>query len=85
MPRNLDHRVEVLFPLVDEKLIRRVHDGVLERYLTDTVKARRMLPDGTYERKTPAGSSRPLNSQEALIARRRSSDDWVKPVLESQA
>jgi polyphosphate kinase len=86
MPRNLDHRVEVLFPLVDEKLIRRVHDGVLERYLTDTVKARRMLPDGTYERKKPAGNSRPVNSQEALIARRKSSDDWVKPaLLKSQA
>ncbi len=86
MPRNLDHRVEVLFPLVDSKLIARIHDGVLMRYLSDSVKARRMAPDGTYERKKPAGHSRPVNSQEGLIARRKSSEDWVNPGLaKSQA
>jgi polyphosphate kinase len=86
MPRNLDHRVEVLFPLVDSKLIARIHDGVLRPYLSDSVKARRMLPDGTYERKKSAGSGRPINSQEALIARRKSSDDFVKPgFVKSQA
>ena len=81
MPRNLDHRVEVLFPLADEKLIRRIHDDLLGRYLADTVKARRMLPDGTYERRKPHGSSRPVNSQEALIARRKSSEDYIRPAV----
>jgi len=80
MTRNLDHRVEVLFPLADNKLISRVHDDVLQRYLGDTVKARRMLPDGTYVRRKPADGKRPSNTQEALIAKRRSLEKYVKPL-----
>jgi polyphosphate kinase len=73
MPRNLDHRVEILFPLRDAKLIERVRE-MLEIYLSDTVKARRMLADGTYApRKTPSGK-RPVNSQESWIPKRRSAD-----------
>ncbi|HUA20056.1 MAG TPA: polyphosphate kinase 1 [Bryobacteraceae bacterium] len=72
MPRNLDHRVEVLFPLSDGKLIARVRDNILNVYLSDTVKARRMLADGGYARKKQAHGKRPLNSQEFLIAKRRS-------------
>jgi len=64
--------VEVLFPLADNKLITRVHEDVLVRYLADTVKGRRMLPDGTYVRRKPADGKRALNSQESLIAKRRS-------------
>ena len=80
MPRNLDHRVEVLFPLMDSKLIARIHDDVLERYLADTAKARRMLPDGTYARRKPTDRKHVLNTQEALIAKRRSLEKYVKPV-----
>ena len=80
MTRNLDHRVEVLFPLADNKLISRVHDDVLQRYLADTVKARRMLPDGTYVRRKPADGKRPSNTQEALIAKRRSLEKYIKPL-----
>jgi polyphosphate kinase len=80
MPRNLDHRVEVLFPLADSKLIARVHEDVLVRYLADTVKGRRMLPDGGYVRRKPADGKRALNSQESLIAKRRSGENVVKPI-----
>jgi polyphosphate kinase len=71
MTRNLDHRVEVLFPIADSKLIARIQDDVLARYLADTVKARRMLPDGTYVRRKPGDGKRGLNTQESLIAKRR--------------
>ncbi len=80
MPRNLDHRVEVLFPLQDRKLIARIHDDVLQQYVADTVKARRMLPDGTYVRKKKVDGKPVANSQEALIAKRRSLDNYVKPL-----
>jgi len=72
MPRNLDHRVEILFPLVDQKLVARVRDEFLERYLSDTVKARRMLSDGSYVRKKPANGKAAFNSQESWIPKRRS-------------
>jgi polyphosphate kinase len=50
MPRNLNRRVEVLFPIDDRKLIRRLHDRILMKYLEDETGARIMQPDGTYTR-----------------------------------
>ena len=70
MPRNLDRRVEVLFPIEDPALIDRLRCEILDTYLRDNVKARVMQPDGTYERVRPAPGAEPINSQEWFIARR---------------
>jgi polyphosphate kinase len=50
MPRNLNERVEVLFPIEDAALIRHIKDDILDPYLKDNRKARWMLPDGRYIR-----------------------------------
>lgn len=47
MPRNLDRRVEAAFLAEDENVKKEVSD-ILDSTLNDTVKARIMLPDGTY-------------------------------------
>ena len=49
MPRNLDRRVEVAFPVEDEAVRQEVMD-ILSLTLADTVKARVMQSDGTYKR-----------------------------------
>jgi polyphosphate kinase len=67
MPRNIDRRVEVLFPVEEGRLIRQLRDDVLNIYLSDTVKARRMNPDGSYTRLVPDSPDSLLNSQEWLI------------------
>ena len=46
MPRNLDRRVEILFPVEDEKLKARICH-ILEVQLADNVKAQYLRPDGT--------------------------------------
>jgi polyphosphate kinase len=71
MPRNINRRVEILFPLEDAKLKRYVRDEILSAYLSDTAKARVMQPDGTYVRAKPTGNGAPFNSQEWLIRRGR--------------
>ena len=64
MPRNLDRRVEIAFPVLDPKLQAQVRE-ILEIQLADTVKARRILPDGSSVRVQAEG--RPaLRSQERL-------------------
>ncbi len=50
MPRNLNRRVEIVFPVEDPKLVRRIKDDILEVYLADNVNAYRMQPDGSYLR-----------------------------------
>ncbi|HEY7675528.1 MAG TPA: polyphosphate kinase 1, partial [Candidatus Methylomirabilis sp.] len=70
MPRNLDRRVEVVFPVQDPRLVRHLRDHVLGTYLADTAKARRLRADGTYEPVKPAPGAEPLDSQRWLIAHR---------------
>ena len=48
MPRNLDRRVEILFPVENERLKKEVFH-VLEIQLQDTMKAQVKQPDGSYE------------------------------------
>jgi polyphosphate kinase len=64
MPRNLDHRVEIAFPVLDPHLQAQVRE-ILEIQLADTVKARRVLPDGSSARIRGHMESR-LRSQERL-------------------
>jgi polyphosphate kinase len=49
MPRNLDRRVELLFPILDPALVRIIKDVIIDRYLADNRKARIAKSDGTYE------------------------------------
>ena len=47
MPRNLDRRVEIVFPVLDEKLKEKaIH--ILQVQLDDNVKAHVLQPDGSY-------------------------------------
>jgi polyphosphate kinase len=49
MGRNLNHRVEVMFPVESKRLIARLRDEILETYLNDNRNARAMRLDGSWE------------------------------------
>jgi polyphosphate kinase len=67
MPRNLDGRVEVLFPVQSPPLRAALRDGVLFTHLRDSLKAWRLLPDGSYDKVSPKDGEKPFNSQEFLL------------------
>ncbi len=67
MPRNLNRRVELAFPVQDPKLVRHLRDEILATYLQDAVKARHMNSEGTYTRDPRHTHRRELNSQEWFI------------------
>ena len=71
MPRNINRRVEVLFPVTKPALVRQIRDRLLAIYLQDNVKARRMNSDGTYSRLKPKKGERVVNSQLALLRVKR--------------
>jgi polyphosphate kinase len=64
MPRNLDRRVETWYPIQAPELKRRLRDEILAIEMMDTVKARILKPDGTYERVLPAEGEPPLDAQQ---------------------
>ena len=71
MPRNIDRRVEVLFPVQDPEMIKRIYDNILFYYSKDNTKARKMLPDGSYVRIKLQDNDTPLNIQSWFISTRR--------------
>ncbi len=64
MPRNLDRRVEILFPVEDGELKERLLH-ILDVQLADNVKAQYLRPDGSYGKRDRRGRA-PVNSQEVF-------------------
>lgn len=66
MDRNLSRRVEVVFPVEQADLRQRVID-ILKLTLADNVKARELLPDGTYRRLKPSDDAPAVRSQQRFL------------------
>ncbi len=62
MRRNIDRRVEVVFPVLDEEIRNYIRESVIGAYLRDNVNASMLRPDGNY-RKISAGNGEPFDSQ----------------------
>ena len=65
MPRNLDRRVEIMFPVEDEILKSQVKH-ILDVQLGDTLKAYEMTEDGTYVRIKPSRGKKPVGAQDTF-------------------
>jgi polyphosphate kinase len=70
MPRNLDRRVEVLFPVEDPGMRIAIISNILPVQLADTVKTRILRGDGIYERRVTGRDMQPLNAQNWLVDHR---------------
>ncbi len=67
MGRNLNRRVETLFPIDDPGIRDALRDEVLFLHLRDNAKLRRMQPDGSYERVGPTSDEELLDTQRHLL------------------
>lgn len=67
MARNLDNRVELVGPIDDPQARAEIQE-ILDVQLADTALAWELLPDGRWQRVTPAPGQEPLNSQDVLMA-----------------
>jgi len=70
MPRNLNNRVEILFPVEQPNLKTRILTDILHVQLHDNVKARQLRPDGTYERIEPGKDEERIDAQEWQLRNR---------------
>jgi len=72
MTRNLDKRVELMFP-VEDKACKRVVLEALHAFFADNTRTRWLQPDGSYVRREPGNDERPLRCQDYLyeLTRRR--------------
>lgn len=68
MTRNMERRVELLFPILDQRIGKRLRE-TLQSYLDDTVKTRILQPDGLYQRIVATEDG--LRVQKILMAARK--------------
>jgi polyphosphate kinase len=71
MPRNFDRRVEVMVPIEDEALKRRIVDEILATELMDDAKASILEPSGSYKRISSKGAKVRAQSVFISLARQR--------------
>jgi polyphosphate kinase len=65
MPRNLFERCEVVFPVTQTDLLKRLRNEILAAYLADNTKARLLKPDGDYIRAPQTGAA--FSAQDYLM------------------
>ncbi|WP_352426064.1 polyphosphate kinase 1 [Aminomonas paucivorans] len=70
MPRNLDRRVEVLFPVLDPQIRASILENILPMHLRDNRRAFLLGSDGEYVRLTPQEGEEPVDSQQWLVDHR---------------
>ena len=67
MPRNLDHRIEVVMPIEDTH-VRNEIESIMKSLLSDNSQAWELEPDGTWHRVTPKKSERRRPAQACSCA-----------------
>jgi len=68
MPRNLDRRVEIVFPVKDPTLRTYLRDAVLAVELANNSRARELQPDGSYVCRGRGPDEPEIDSQAWLLA-----------------
>ena len=68
MPRNLNDRVEVVFPVENKEQIKYLRHHVLETYLKDNMRARILQSNGTYTRLIPEAGKEVIDVQEKFMS-----------------
>ncbi len=67
MQRNLDGRVETLFPIEDPVIRRVIQDRLIQKVLMDTVNSRELQEDGRYVHVRPEPGEPPFDCQEWFL------------------
>ena len=74
MPRNLDRRVEIIFPVEDEVLKSKVKH-ILDVQLADTLKAYEMTEEANYVKVKPQRGKKPVGAQDTFCKEAKKSNE----------
>ncbi|HCM26908.1 MAG TPA: polyphosphate kinase 1 [Treponema sp.] len=77
MPRNLERRVELMFPILQEDLKRRAL-GILKTYFRDNCRSRTLGSDGVWTLMRPAEGEAPFRAQERIYEAMREEVEAIR-------
>lgn len=72
MGRNLDRRVELAIPVIDPVLAEVLSGSIVPTLISDNMKARELMHDGSYKRRTPANGEMHVNAQRVFLQQAKS-------------
>lgn len=78
MPRNFQRRVEVMFPIEDPDLVKRICSEIVPVYLRDDTRARILNSDGSYSRVIPQGARTYRSQRDLLLVNRSGSPGSIQ-------
>jgi polyphosphate kinase len=81
MERNLDRRVEVVFPVEDVEWAVEIKDEIMTAYLRDTVNSWELDADGTYRRRLPAPGEAPFDAQAWFVRQYQKSPTLLRDAI----
>jgi polyphosphate kinase len=76
MLRNLNHRIEIVFPVESPGLVQRIRHEILEVYLADDVNAYQAHSDGSYTRAPRSETTGGVDSHQRFMTRRSGRLHW---------
>ena len=85
MERNLDRRVEVVFPVEDPEWAATIRDVIVPAYFRDTVNAWELNADGVYRRVNVSPDETPFDVHNWLMDRYRVPADWMLSVVRARS
>lgn len=83
MQRNLNRRVETIFPIEDSEHQERIHN-ILETMLTDNLKARELQADGTYVKVDRSEGDKAINAQQIFLNQANQRTEFVDTISKSR-
>ena len=72
MGRNLDRRVELAVPVMDPLIAETLDSQILSVQLSDNVKSRELLSDGSYRRRVVGAGEMPIDAQRVFLMQAKS-------------
>lgn len=70
MPRNLNRRVEILYPILDSGIRSEIINTILPIHMRDTVKAWDLDAEGVYHHRKSTPNNEPIHAQEWMLKHR---------------
>lgn len=83
MPRNLDRRIELMFPILDKAVFKEVH-GILKMYFEDNENSHVLKSSGEWEKNPKKSGEQSIRVQEVLYKKYRRKYDAASKVQKNQ-
>jgi polyphosphate kinase len=83
MQRNLNRRVETIFPIEDLEHQERIHN-ILETMLSDNMKARALQANGIYVKVEKPENEKPINAQQIFLNQANQRTEFVDTISKSR-